>query len=115
MFTHKKKHIIIINSDFKNHNHHLRHLKTKCPDARIRGISLGWVDGNTFTLQKTVAKTTSMPVGGDHCIAKYKTVPLQIYGNNVTGAKGCHFESKKAHFSVALLASDVKANYTPTC
>lgn len=48
------------------------------------------------------------------CFAKYKTVPLQIYGNNVTGAKGCHFESKKAHFSVALMASDVKANYTPT-
>lgn len=46
--------------------------------------------------------------------AKYKTVSLQIYGNNVTGAKGCHFESKKAHFTVALMASDVKANYTPT-
>lgn len=48
------------------------------------------------------------------CVAKYKTVPLQIYGNNVTGAKSCHFESKKARFSVALMASDVKANYTPT-
>lgn len=45
---------------------------------------------------------------------KYKTVSLQIYGNNVTGAKGCHFESKKAHFSMALMASNVKANYTPT-
>lgn len=47
--------------------------------------------------------------------AKHKTVSLQIYGNNVTGAKGCHFESKKAHFIVALMANDVKANYTPTC
>lgn len=46
--------------------------------------------------------------------AKFKTVSLQIYGNNVTEAKGCHFESKKAHFTVALMASDVKANYTPT-
>ena len=46
--------------------------------------------------------------------AKYNTVSLQIYGNNVTRAKGCQFESKKAHFSVALMASDVKANYTPT-
>lgn len=39
---------------------------------------------------------------------------MQIYGNNVTGAKSCHFESKKAHFTVALMASNVKANYTPT-
>lgn len=39
-----------------------------CPDTRIRGISLGWVDGNSFTLQKTTAKTTSMPVGGDHSV-----------------------------------------------
>lgn len=58
------------------------------------------------------------PINASHrralYFAKYKTVSLQIYGNNVTGAKGCHFESKKAHFSVALMASDVKANYTPT-
>lgn len=47
--------------------------------------------------------------------AKYKTPSLQIYGNNVTGAKGCHFKSTKAHFTVVLMASHVKANYTPTC
>lgn len=39
-----------------------------CPDARIRGISLGWVDRNSFTLQKIMAKTTSMPVIGDHSV-----------------------------------------------
>lgn len=45
-----------------------------CPDAIIRGISLGWVNGNSFTLQKTMAKTTSMPVRGDHSILQNITL-----------------------------------------
>lgn len=84
------------------------------PDARIRGINLGWVNENSFTLQKTMAKPHQCQSQEITLFAKYKTVSLQIYGNNVTGAKGCHFESKAAHFSVALMANDVKANYTPT-
>lgn len=43
-------------------------LRAMCPVARIRGISLGWVNGNSFTFQKIMAKTTAMPVIGDHSI-----------------------------------------------
>lgn len=43
-------------------------LRAMCPDAKIRGISLGWVNGNSFTFQKIMAKTTAMPVIGDHTL-----------------------------------------------
>lgn len=43
-------------------------LRAMCPDARIRGTSLGWVNRNSFTIQKTRVKTTAVPVVGDHSI-----------------------------------------------
>lgn len=113
VFVQEKKHIITTNSDFKNQNHHPGPLQALCPDARIKGIGVGrWKQ--LYPPEEHGKNHINASQRRSLCFAKYKTVSLQIYGNNVTGAKGCHFESKKAHFSVALMASDVKANYTPT-
>ena len=67
----RTQHIMVTNTDLKNQTNKIiipGSLRAMRPDARIRGISWGWVNGNSFTLQNTMAKTTSMPVVGDHSI-----------------------------------------------
>jgi hypothetical protein len=43
-------------------------LRAIWPDTRIRGINLGWVNRNSFSLPKTMAQTASIAVTGDHSI-----------------------------------------------
>lgn len=102
-----------LNSQTNRQNHHPKQLKSNVPRFQNKGkqFRVGQWKPSRRPWQNHINVSHRRSL----CFAKYKTVSLQIYGNNVRGAKGCHFESKKAHFIVALMASDVKANYTPTC
>ena len=66
----RTEHIMVSNTNFKKTNEISipGSPRGMCPDARIREIGWGWVNGNSFTLQNTMAKATSMPVVGDHSI-----------------------------------------------